>query len=89
MSEQKVNIELSLAEANLLLKFLDDLGDELSCAGCNDLVLDNTDENWQMVKNAFVESSGSFDMKRPKGTEIDTEDFVLCGYIATIIKRQL
>lgn len=90
MNEQKVNIELSLAEATMLLKFLDDLGDKYSYAGCNDLMIDNTDENWRMVNNAelcvYVDEE---ERERPTGSRICTTDFVVCGYIATNIKNQL
>jgi len=89
MSEQKVNIELTSAEASLLLHFLGDLSDKYGNAGCNDIELDNTDENWQMVNNAY-ESNGDDDAgERDSGPRILTQDFILCDYLATAIEKQL
>ena len=89
MSEQKVNIELTSAEASLLLHFLKDLSDKYGNAGCNDIELDNTDENWQIVANAYEFDSVTDSEERDKGGKIHAFDFMLCDYLATAIENQL
>jgi hypothetical protein len=42
---------LSTTEKHVAGQLLDAAADEFSNHGCNDLILDNTDENWQLIQD--------------------------------------
>jgi len=89
MDNNKINIELTATEANLIVTFLEALGDKYSYAGCNDLKLDNTDDNWRMVCAIDKFNIPEEETERPTGPTIYTCDFLACSYLATVIENQI
>ena len=78
-------------EKKVLLDFLDQLSDHQSTAGCNDMVLENTDENWDLVVkaedwNGLAEEEAQ---ERPdKGEKIYTMDTIILGYLKSLLEKE-
>jgi hypothetical protein len=72
-------------ELRLLAKVLKLASEEFGNHGCNDLVLKNTNENWELVRKIEKESCGNSDdaPDRPVEKEkIYTFDWVVMSYLA-------
>ena len=70
-------------EAQLLAKFIDDLGRRMGNAGCNDFTLPDTEENRTLVRSAEQYGMGK-DAKEKldvQGGKIVTDDFVVLDYL--------
>lgn len=84
---------LNANEKRVLLEFIDQLIDYQSNAGCNDFELDNTDENWELLK--AVERYSFSDPKdwtkrRPnKDKKIGTPgDFIVLDYLKSLLEKE-
>jgi len=65
--------------------------DEFGNHGCNDMELENTDENWAMII-AMHDYNGSPPEdrdERPKGKKkIFTQDYFLMGYLSSLLTKE-
>lgn len=85
-----MDIGLNKAEVKLIIMFLDEYAELLGNNGCNDLKLDNTPENREIVKSAEKDQSGEdWNDTVPKGKSFYTTDFVVVGYLADKLKKAL
>lgn len=66
-------------------ELLDIAADEFSNHGCNDYRLENTDENWALVK-ATWEGNEPFPDRRPKNGPIYTQNWILMRYFAKLLR---
>lgn len=83
-------MNLTSAERDMLLGFLEEYSDQMACESCNDYELPNTPENLLLVKEAEQLSSG--DDEEPQlsadGKMIYTTDFIILDYLANKIRGE-
>lgn len=85
-----------IATIKLTLNFLEELVDKQSAQGCNDYELDNTDENWEIYKQAIYSNKDSYliesfeiNGRPPLNKKILTYDFFLVGACKSYLKSLL
>lgn len=84
---------MNSTEKAILLKFLDDLSDHMSNAGCNDLDLENTPENYELVA-AAEKYCAEQNQEKPLPPlfykdKICTTDFIILSYLVNLIEKNL
>lgn len=65
--------------------------DEFSNHGCNDMELENTDENWAIIV-AMDDWNGTKPEdrnERPKGNKIFTSDCFVMSYLASLMEKEV
>lgn len=79
-----------MSELLVLADLLNMADDEFGNHGCNDYELDNTPENYNLVKDALEWNGDSEDREptiSPDGKTIYTQDYFLMGYFAYLCRK--
>lgn len=79
-------------EFTVLSSFLEDLSDKFSRAGCNDYEMENTDENWELLKAAErwnYSDKEDWTKRRPKGKTIQTFDSLILDYLKHLLDKEI
>lgn len=85
-----MEINLTKSELKQLIKFLENYGEDLGNAGCNDLILDNTPENRAMVKAAMKDQCDEdWDDTDTKNKKFYSTDFIVLGYLNSKLSESL
>jgi hypothetical protein len=81
---------LSPVKLKLIIEMLQYASADMSNSGCNDYLLDNTDENWEFVQG-YLEFYGEKDNpehERPKGKRrLELIDWMVCNYIISEVEK--
>ena len=76
---------MTSAEMKMAAKLLSMASGHYGNHGCNDLELDNTDENWALVEamEASLIDEEDVRQRRPSGGRIFVNDWMLMHYLST------
>lgn len=84
---------MNSTEKAMLLKFLDNLSDHMGNAGCNDLDLENTPDNYELVAAAekYCAEQNKEEPRPPHvyKNKICTTDFIVLSYLVGLIENNL
>jgi hypothetical protein len=84
-------MSLSKQHLKLISGFLEELNRIQANAGCNDFILDNTDENWALVEEVqkYHLDTRDWSQRPPKNKPIYAMDMLITSYLKHLVDEKI